>query len=150
MDLLTALAAIKTGVAASGCDQAVVRHKPRLLSDNGSCYISSELAELMQKQEMEHIRGATFHSQTQGKIERWHQTMKNRILLENYYLPGNLEQQIGVFVDYYNNKRYHESLSNVTPADVYFGRGKDILIAREKIKRQTIQYRRLQHQKKAA
>ena len=141
---------IELALAASGCDQAVVQHKPRLLSDNGSCYISGELAEWMQKQEMEHIRGAPFHPQTQGKIERWHQTMKNRILLENYYLPGNLEQQIGAFVDHYNNHRYHESLNNVTPADVYFGRDKDILREREKIKKQTIQYRRLQHQKQAA
>jgi transposase len=141
---------IELALAASGCDQAVVQHKPRLLSDNGSCYISGELAEWMQKQEMEHIRGAPFHPQTQGKIERWHQTMKNRILLENYYLPGNLEQQIGVFVDHYNNHRYHESLNNVTPADVYFGRDKDILREREKIKKQTIQYRRLQHQRQDA
>ena len=141
---------IELALAASGCDQAVVQHKPRLLSDNGSCYISGELAEWMQKQEMEHIRGAPFHPQTQGKIERWHQTMKNRILLENYYLPGNLEQQIGVFVDHYNNHRYHESLNNVTPAAVYFGRDKDILREREKIKKQTIQYRRLQHQRQDA
>jgi putative transposase len=141
---------IELALAASGCDQAVVQHKPRLLSDNGSCYISGELAEWMQKQEMEHIRGAPFHPQTQGKIERWHQTMKNRILLENYYLPGNLEQQISAFVEHYNNHRYHESLNNVTPADVYFGRDKDILREREKIKKQTIQYRRLQHQRQAA
>ena len=141
---------IELALAASGCDQAVVQHKPRLLSDNGSCYISGELAEWMQKQEMEHIRGAPFHPQTQGKIERWHQTMKNRILLENYYLPGNLEQQIGAFVNHYNNHRYHESLNNVTPADVYFGRDKDILRERKKIKKQTIQYRRLQHQRQAA
>ena len=141
---------IELALTASGCEQAIVQHKPRLLSDNGSCYISGELAEWMQKQEMEHIRGAPFHPQTQGKIERWHQTMKNRILLENYYLPGNLEQQISAFVDHYNNHRYHESLNNVTPADVYFGRDKDILRERKKIKKQTIQYRRLQHQRQAA
>ena len=141
---------IELALAASGCDQAVVQHKPRLLSDNGSCYISGELAEWMEKQKMEHVRGAPFHPQTQGKIERWHQTMKNRILLENYYLPSDLEQQIGIFVDHYNNHRYHESLNNVTPADVYFGRDKNILRERENIKKQTIQYRRLQHQKQAA
>ena len=141
---------IELALAASGCDQAVVQHKPRLLSDNGSCYISGDLAEWLGKQKMEHVRGAPLHPQTQGKIERWHQTMKNRILLENYYLPGELEQQIGVFVDHYNNHRYHESLNNVTPADVYFGRDKDILREREKIKKQTVQYRRLQHQKQAA
>jgi len=79
-----------------------------------------------------------------------HQTLKNRILLENYYLPGDLEASIGRFVDHYNHRRYHESLSNLTPADVYFGRGQTILLERERIKRNTIQKRRLQHQKKAA
>ena len=76
--------------------------------------------------------------------------MKNRVLLEKYYLPGDLEQQIDAFVDYYNNQRYHASLNNLTPADVYFGRDKDILRERKNIKKQTILYRRLQHQKQAA
>lgn len=64
--------------------------------------------------------------------------MKNRVLLGNYYPPGDLEHQIGACVDYYNNQRYHESLNNVTPADVYFGRDKAIIREREKIKNQTI------------
>ena len=83
---------------------------------------------------------------TQGKIERWHQTLKNRILLENYFLPGDLEAQIEAFVADYNHRRYHESIDNLTPADVYFGRGRAILAERERIKRQTIANRRLQHQ----
>jgi len=141
---------IKLALTASGCDQAVVCHKPRLLSDNGSCYISGDLAEWLEGQKMKHIRGAPFHLQTQRKIERWPQTMKNRFLLENYYLPSDLERQIGAFVAFYNNQRYHESLNNVTPADVYFGRDKAILREREKIKKQTIRQRRLQHQKQAA
>jgi transposase InsO family protein len=86
----------------------------------------------------------------QGKIERWHQTVKNRILLENYYLPGDLENQIETFVADYNNCRYHESIDNLTPADVYFGRGQTILLERERIKRQTIQTRRLIHRRQAA
>ena len=85
-----------------------------------------------------------------GQDRSWHQTLKNRILLENYYLPGDLETNIEKFVDHYNHRRYHESLSNLTPADVYFGRGQTILLERERIKRNTIQKRRLQHQKKAA
>ncbi|MEA2908121.1 MAG: putative transposase [Bradyrhizobium sp.] len=87
---------------------------------------------------------------TQGKIERWHQTLKNRILLENYYLPGELEAKIGDFVAYYNHQRYHESIANLTPADVYFGRGHTILLERERIKRQTIQNRRLNYRSIAA
>ena len=76
--------------------------------------------------------------------------MKNRVLLENDYLPGDLEHQISDFVECYNNQRCHESLGNVTPADVYFGRDKAIIREREKIKKLTIQNRRLQHQKQAA
>ena len=87
---------------------------------------------------------------TQGKIERWHQTLKNRILLENYFLPGDLEAQIGAFVADDNHRRYHESIDNLTPADVYFGRRQTILAERERIKRQTIADRRLQHQLHAA
>lgn len=137
-------------LTASGCDQARVIHKPRLLSDNGSSYISSDLAEWLDKKKMEHIRGAPYHPQTQGKIERWHQTLKNRILLENYFLPGDLEASIDRFVAHHNHQRYHESINNLTPADVYFGRGQTILLERERIKRNTIQQRRLKHQNKAA
>jgi len=141
---------LELALAASGCDQAQVRHKPRLLSDNGSSYISADLAEWLGKQDMKHVRGAPYHPQTQGKIERWHQTLKNRILLENYFLPGDLEAQIGAFIEHYNHQRYHESLGNVTPADAYFGRATQILAERERIKRQTIEHRRLQHRKIAA
>ena len=135
---------------ASGCDQVHVVHKPRLLSDNGSSYVSGELAEWLQDKGMKHSRGAPYHPQTQGKIERWHQTLKNRILLENYFLPGDLEAQIEAFVDHYNHQRYHESINNVTPADVYFGRDKAILQQRERIKRKTLEARRLHHRQHAA
>lgn len=137
-------------LAASGCDSATVLHKPRLLSDNGPSYIAGELAEYIEANKMSHVRGAPMHPQTQCKIERWHQTLKNRILLENYYLPSDLERQVAAFVEHYNHARYHESLGNLTPADVYFGRGQAILTERERIKRQTIQQRRFQHQLQAA
>jgi len=141
---------LELALTASGCDQAHVRHKPRLLSDNGPSYIAAELAEWIEAQNMSHVRGAPLHPQTQGKIERWHQTLKNRILLENYFLPGDLERQIEAFVEHYNHRRYHESLDNVTPADAYFGRADAIIKQRERIKRQTIKHRRLQHRKLAA
>ncbi|MEP2725017.1 IS3 family transposase [Roseibium sp.] len=137
-------------LAASGCDHANVLHRPRLLSDNGPSYIASELAEYIEANKMSHVRGAPFHPQTQGKIERWHQTLKNRVLLENYFLPGDLEQQIKAFVEHYNHQRYHESLDNVTPADAYFDRAAAIIKRRERIKRKTLEHRRLQHRKLAA
>ena len=141
---------LELALVASGCDNAAVVQKPRLLSDNGSSYVAAELAEYLCAKGMDHVRGAPHHPQTQGKIERWHQTMKNRVLLENYFLPGDLERQIGAFVEHYNNHRYHESLANLTPADVYLGRGAKILKMREEIKKQTIRKRRLQHRAAAA
>ena len=87
-------ATLDLALAASGLDQMTVVHRPRLLSDNGSSYVATDLAEWLDHQKMEHVRSAPYHPQTQGKIERWHQTLKKRILLEHYYLPGDLERQV--------------------------------------------------------
>ena len=141
---------LELALDASGCDRPTVLHRPRLLSDNGSSYIAGDLATWLKDKRMEHVRGAPNHPQTQGKIERWHQTLKNRLLLENHYLPGALEAAIGDFVDHYNHGRVHESLGNVTPADVYFGRAPAILAERRRIKEQTIRQRRLLNQSNAA
>ena len=93
-------------------------------------------------------------SQPQGKIERrkeeGHQTLKNRVLLENDYLPGDLEAQIGRFLEHYNHHRYHEGPKNLTSADVYFGGGQEILEERRRIKRQTLEHWRFLHHKIAA
>lgn len=141
---------LELALQASGCAQADVIYKPHLLSDNGSSYIPGELADWIEDYEMSHVRGAPYHPQMQGKNERWHQTLKNRILLENYFLPGDLEQQIELFVEHCNHQRYHESLKNLTPTDVYFGRGQPILAKRESIKRKTIAKCRLHYRRHAA
>lgn len=129
----------------TGLDSIKVKHKPRLLSDNGPCYISGELSDYLGQQGMTHTRGRPYHPQTQGKIERWHRSMKNQILLDNYYLPGELKEQLHRFVDYYNHERYHESLNNLTPADVFYGRGEEILDQRELIKQNTLAMRKQVH-----
>ena len=141
---------LELALAASGCDTAKVLHRPRLLSDNGASYVAGDLARWLESKGIAHIRGAPNHPQTQGKIERWHQTLKNRVLLENYFLPGQLEAAVAAFVDHYNHHRYHEALGNLTPADVYFGRGQAILEARDEIKKLTIRNRRLSHHGRAA
>ena len=141
---------LELALATSSCDTAKVVHRPRLLSDNGSSYVAGDLARWLEGKGIAHIRGAPNHPQTQGKIERWHQTLKNRVLLENYFLPGQLEAAVAAFVDHYNHRRYHESLGNLTPADVYSGRGAAILEAREKIKKLTLRNRRLSHHSRAA
>ena len=100
---------------------------------------------------MTHTRGRPYHPMTQGKIERYHGSMQNQILLENYHLPGELEAALSRCVGYYNYERYHESLDNLTPADVYYRRAEKILSMRQNIKRRTRQRRRqLHYQRKAA
>lgn len=120
---------------------------PKLLTDNGPCYISHELKAYLKEVGIKHIHGRPCHPQTQGKIERYHRTMKNVIKLDNYYSTEELVEKIKEFVHYYNYQRYHESLSNVTPADVYYGKAMKILAEREKIKQETIKKRRKQYLK---
>lgn len=122
-------------------------HKPRLklLSDNGSCYVSGELKDYLNKKKIIPIHGKPNHPQTQGKIERYHRSMKNVVKLDNYYCPDELKEAINAFVQYYNHERYHESLDNVTPADVYYGRQEEILKQRQLIKQKTVQLRRQEY-----
>ena len=139
-------ATLDDALAVTGINQVRVRHRPRLLSDNGPCYISKELAEYLADQDMEHTRGKPYHPQTQGKIERYHRTLKNVVKLRNYYLPEELNREVGKFVDNYNNVRVHESLDNVTPADVYHGRHHEIQTVRQLVKMQTLRRRRCYNQ----
>lgn len=124
-----------------------VNNPPKLLSDNGSCYISQELATYLQDASIKHVRGRPLHPQTQGKIERYHRSMKNVVKLDNYFSPGQLEVKLDEFVNYYNYKRYHESLQNLTPADVYFGQADRKLKKRKMIKQNTLKARKMQNQK---
>ena len=119
-----------------------VAHRPRLLSDNGPCYVSGELADYLETHKIVHTRGAPYHPMTQGKIERYHRSMKNVVKLENYYSPWELERAIARFVDDYNHRRLHEALDNVTPADAFEGRRPAILARREQIKRRTLAQRK--------
>ena len=136
---------LKIALAKAEIDKVKVYHKPRLLSDNGPAYHSAGLAQFLKERRIDHIYGAPYHPMTQGKIERWHRSMKNVIKLQNYYSPSELERAIAEWAEYYNNQRYHESLENVTPADVYFGREKEIIKKRNKLKEQSLALRRQQY-----
>ena len=120
-------ATLDLALQTSGLDQAEPADRPRLLSDNGSSYVAGDLAKWLGARNIRYLSGAPYHPMTQGKIERWHQTFKNRILLENYFLPGDLEAQIAAFVADYSYCRFHESINNLAPALLragvgYFGR----------------------------
>ena len=138
-------ATLDDAIALTGVDGVAVRHRPRLLSDNGPAYVSSQLRDYLGERGMAHTRGAPYHPQTQGKIERWHRSMKAVGKLQKYFAPWQLEAALRDWVAYYNNERYHESLNNVTPADVYYGRDIQVLTERERIKRRTMKLRKKEY-----
>lgn len=126
----------------TGVEQVNVKYRPRLLSDNGPAFISEALETFLKPYEIDQVHGRPHHPQTQGKIERYHRSMKSIVKLDTYFFPSLLEQAIADFVVYYNYERYHESLDNVTPADVFFGRSEEVLSQREIVKQQTLLERR--------
>ena len=134
------LALDKTGV-----QHIQVKHRPRLLSDNGPAFIADALADYLKSYEIDHIHGRAHHPQTQGKIERYHRSMKSIVKLNTFFFPWELDQAVADFVAYYNTERYHESLHNLTPADVFFGRTEEVLSQREQTKRRTLLERRRTH-----
>jgi putative transposase len=139
-------ATIEAAIGFSGVRDPRVLPPPRLLSDNGPCYVSAALKEYLKQEGMAHTRGKPYHPMTQGKIERYHRSLKNILLLENYYSPDELADQIDLFIEYYNHQRYHETLNNLTPVDVYCGKAREIMARREKIRKNTmLQRKRYSH-----
>jgi transposase InsO family protein len=133
---------LEIAVAKTGVEEVNVVHRPRLLSDNGSAFVSEELKKYLEDKGMTQTHGAPYHPQTQGKLERYHRSLKNVVLLEKFYFPWQLEHEIRNFVHHYLFERYHEALDNVTPADVYEGRYQEIITRREQLKRKTLRSRK--------
>jgi putative transposase len=138
---------LEIAIAKTGVKHVHVYHRPRLLSDNGPCFISTELKDYLSQHDMRHIRTRTYHPMTQGKIERYHRSMKNLMLLDNYYSPAELEARISEWVDHYDNQRYHEAIDNVPPSDRFSGRDKELLKHRQKTKSETMPQRRKLYQR---
>ena len=108
--------------ASTGVDRVQVVHRPRLLSNNGPCYLSQPLAAYLDTHGLPHTRSAPYHPMTQGTIERYHRSLKNVVKLDHDASRLDLERAVGHFVEDDNHQRYHEALQNGTPADVFFGR----------------------------
>ncbi len=119
--------------------------KPRILSDRGSALISGELAEYLQIKGIHHIFAAPYHPQTNGKIERYHRSLKERVNQNVHETPIQIESEIRAFIDWYNSRRYHEALGNVTPDDVYFDRKEAILRKQAELERRTLENRKIRN-----
>jgi len=120
--------------------------KPRILTDRGAGNLSGALNEFLAFWGIRHIYASPYHPQTNGKIERYHRTVKEYGSLLVFDSPEAFERFMALFVDYYNHQRVHEALRNVTPADVYYGRKEAILEGRAELKERTIARRKAHHQ----
>ncbi|GAI29013.1 unnamed protein product, partial [marine sediment metagenome] len=129
---------IQDAVDATGMIDVPVKDRTRLLSDNGTGYVSRAFRGYLNLVGIRHILAAPYHPQTNGKLERYHQSIKREVNQVPYEFPGQLERAIADFVDYYNYRRYHKALGNVTPADVLYGRREQILERRKEVQIQTI------------
>ena len=133
---------VQEAVDATGMTDVAVENRTKLLSDNGSGYVSRAFRDYLNLVGIGHILAAPYHPQTNGKVERYQQSLKKEVNQLPYEIPSQLEQAIADFVDYYNYRRYHKALGNVAPADVLYGRRKQILERRKEVQAQTINRRR--------
>ena len=133
---------VQLAIDVTGITEVPLEDRTRLLSDNGSGYVSRAFRDYLNLVGIRHIRAAPYHPQTNGKLERYHQSIKNDVDQVPYEVPSDLEVAIAGFVDHYNNRRYHKALSNVTPDDVLNGRREEILITRKEVKAQTLAQRK--------
>ena len=137
---------VQDAVDLTGMTEIPMDDRTRLLSDNGPGYVSRAFGDYLRLVGIRHILASPYHPQTNGKIERYHQSIKREVNQVPYEVPGNLEMAISDFVSYYNNRRYHKALGNVTPADVLHGRSDQILQERKEVQTQTLQRRKRYNQ----
>jgi putative transposase len=133
---------VQEAVDATGMTEVPIKDRTKLLSDNGAGYVSRAFRDYLHLVGIGHILAAPFHPQTNGKVERYQQSLKREVNQSPYELPGQLEKAIADFVDYYNHRRYHQALGDVTPADVLYGRREQTLQRRKEVRIQTVNRRR--------
>ena len=133
---------VQDAVDKTGMTEVPVAYRTKLLSDNGSGYVSRVFGDYLRLVGIRHILATPYHPQTNGKLERYHQAIKRDVNQVPYEVPSDLEKAIAAFVSYYNYRRYHMALGNVTPIDVLKGRREQILQRRKEVQVQTIERRR--------
>jgi transposase InsO family protein len=138
---------VELACEATGMSEVAPEKRPRLVSDNGPSLISSEFNEYLDSWSIGHIFASPYHPQTNGKIERYHRSCKEKVNLHVHETPMEIENAVGGFIGWYNARRYHEALGNVTPDDVYYGRKDAILADRKKLKMITLEKRRKKNAK---
>ena len=134
---------VQKAVDITGMVDVPVEDRTVLLSDNGAGYLSRQFNDYLRLIRIRHVIASPYHPQTNGKIERYHRTIKGEIKQVPYEMPGDLRESIDAFIEYYNHWRYHEGLGNVTPYDVYIGRHLEVIQRRREVKNKTLETRKV-------
>jgi transposase InsO family protein len=137
---------VQQAIDATGMIKVPVEDRTKLLSGNGSGYVSRAFRDYLYLVGIPHILASPFHPQTNGKLERYHQSIKQEVNQLPYEMPAHLEQAIAELVDYYNYRRYHKALGSVTPDDVLQERRDSVLARRKEVKAQTLRRRQVHNQ----
>ena len=125
--------------------------RPRIISDNGPQFIARDFKEFIRISGMTHVRTSPYYPQSNGKLERWHQSVKSECIRP--LTPLTLEDArrlIQRYVDYYDGVRLHSAIGYVTPADRLVGRQAEIHAARDRKLEQARQLRQLRRQQASA
>jgi len=138
---MTSDSLIQLAIYATGMTEVALEDRTRPLSDDGPGYVSRAFRDYLGLVGTRHTLAAPYHPQSNGKLERYHQSIKQDVHQVPYEVPGDLEVATLGFVGYYNHRRYHKALGNVAPDDVLRGRREGILIRRREVKARTLRWR---------
>jgi len=133
---------VQKAVDLTGMTDVPVEGRTVLLSDNGPGYLSRQFNDYLRLVGIRHVIASPYHPQTNGKLERYHRTIKGEIYLLPYEMPGELKEAVKAFIEYYNYQRYHEGLGDVTPYDAYTGRHLEVIQRRKEAKNRALSARK--------
>jgi len=106
--------------------------KPRIISDNGPQFIAKDFKEFIKVSGMTHVKTSPYYPQSNGKLERYHRTIKGKCIRVNTPLSlSDAQRLVTDFVDHYNNTRLHSAIGYITPIDKLQGRAEAILAQRD-------------------
>ena len=107
--------------------------RPRIISDNGPQFIARDFKEFIRISGMTHVKTSPYYPQSNGKIERWHQSLKRECIRPKTPLDlDDARRLVGEYVDHYNNIRLHSSIGYVAPVDKLNGRDAEIFRERDR------------------
>jgi putative transposase len=149
-DLRASMTETEIEIILEGAKEKYPEAKPRIISDNGPQFIARDFKEFIRISGMTHVRTSPYYPQSNGKLERWHKSLKSECIRPGTPLTAeDAKRLIQRYVDHYNAVRLHSAIGFVTPKDMLEGRRTEIHAARDRKLEQARRQRQLRRQKAA-